>query len=475
MLKEQAKLISKIVQFIDLVIIFLSFILAYYVRDYLLTFFIDRFSPLFPLDRYLWLLLVILPLWWILLRLQGFYDSSRTRSLASPSWIIIKTAFMGTLGIGVFIFIFKLQYISRTFIFIFVIISTLLLIAEQFIIRFTLKVARKRRYNYRELLIVGTRRRATEIAQKIMEHEEWGLRIVGFVGNDPGMVGKEILGIKVIGALNDIPNLIREQVIDEVIFSVPKSWLGDLEPSIYACEEAGINVKLTLNFFNPLIARYSLGDLDGIPLLAFSTTPRKLGQLLIKQIFDTIVSFLLLVLLFPLFLIVAPAIKISSPGPVFFKQRRCGLNGREFTFYKFRSMVADAEKIKTQLEKFNEADGLVFKIKNDPRVTPLGKFIRKTSIDELPQLFNVLKGDMSLVGPRPPLPSEVKKYERQQQRRLSMKPGISCTWQTSGRSKVNFDTWIKMDLEYIDNWSLGLDFRILLKTIPAVLFGKGAM
>jgi exopolysaccharide biosynthesis polyprenyl glycosylphosphotransferase len=308
-----------------------------------------------------------------------------------------------------------------------------------------------------------------------MKHEEWGLRIVGFVGKDPGMTGKEILGIKVIGTLNDIPKLIKETAIDEVIFSIPKSWLGDLEPSIYACEEVGIKVKLTVNFFNPLIARYYLDDLDGIPLLTFSTTPQKPGQLLIKQIFDAIVSFFLLVLLLPLFLIVAPAIKISSPGPVFFKQRRCGLNRREFTLYKFRSMVADAEKIKTQLEKFNEADGLVFKIKDDPRITPIGKFIRKTSIDELPQLFNVLKGDMSLVGPRPPLPSEVKKYERQQQRRLSMKPGITCIWQTSGRSKVNFDTWIKMDLEYIDNWSLGLDFRILLKTIPAVLFGKGAM
>jgi exopolysaccharide biosynthesis polyprenyl glycosylphosphotransferase len=308
-----------------------------------------------------------------------------------------------------------------------------------------------------------------------MKYKEWGLKISGFVGNDPEMVGGEILGIKVIGTLNDIPKLIKEKVIDEVIFSVPKSWLGDLEPSIYACEEAGINVKLTLNFFDPLIARYSLDDLDGIPLLAFSTTPRNAGQLLIKQIFDTTVSFLLLILLAPLFLIVALIIKISSPGPVFFKQRRCGLNRREFTLYKFRSMVADAEKIKTQLEKFNEADGLVFKIKNDPRITPIGKFIRKTSIDELPQVFNVLKGDMSLVGPRPPLPSEVKKYERQQQRRLSMKPGITCIWQTSGRNKVNFDTWIKMDLEYIDNWSLGLDFKILLKTIPAVLFGKGAM
>lgn len=472
MLKEQAKLVTKITQFIDLVIISLSFILAYCVRGYLLTHSLHGTSPLFPLDRYLWLLLVITPLWWILLRLQGFYDPLRTKSFASTSWIIIKTALMVILGIGSFIFSFKFQYISRMLIFIFVIISTLLLIAEQFLLR----VTRKRRNNYREVLIVGTRRRATETAQKIMKFkEEWGLRIVGFVDNDPGMVGKEMLGIKVIGTLNDIPKLIKEAVIDEVIFSVPKSWLGDLEPSIYACEEAGINVRLTLNFFNPLIARYSLGDLDGIPLLVFSTTPQKVGQLLIKRIFDAIVSFFLLVSLSPLLLIVALAIKISSPGPVFFQQRRCSLNGREFTLYKFRSMVVGAEKIKPQLEKFNEADGLVFKIKNDPRITPIGKFIRKASIDELPQLFNVLKGDMSLVGPRPPLPSEVKKYERQQQRRLSMKPGITCIWQTNGRSTVNFDAWVKMDLEYIDNWSLGLDFKILFKTIPAVLFGKGAM
>ena len=475
MLTGRAKIISNITQFVDLIVISLSFFLAYFVRDHLLTLFIDRFSPLYPLDRYLWLLLVILPLWWILLRIQGFYDPLRTKPLTSPSWIIIKTAFMGTLGIGAFIFIFKLHHISRTLIFIFVIMSALLLIAEQFIIRFTLRVVRKRRYNYRELLIVGTGRRATEIAQKIINHKDWGLKIIGFVDNDPVMVGRKILEAEVIGTLKDIPKLIKEKVVDEVIFAVPKNWLNDLEPSIYACEQAGISVRLALNFFDPLIARCQVGDLAGIPLLTFSTTPQKPGQILIKQIFDTVVSFLLLILLSPLFLIAALAIKMSSPGTVFFKQRRCGLNRREFTFYKFRSMVADAEKMKPRLERFNEADGPVFKIENDPRITPVGKFIRKTSIDELPQLFNVLKGDMSLVGPRPPLPSEVKKYEQQQQRRLSMKPGMTCTWQISGRSKVDFDTWMKMDLEYIDNWSLILDFKILLKTIPAVLCGKGAM
>jgi exopolysaccharide biosynthesis polyprenyl glycosylphosphotransferase len=224
-----------------------------------------------------------------------------------------------------------------------------------------------------------------------------------------------------------------------------------------------------------LIAKYSLGELEGIPLLSFLTLPKNMAQLFVKQLFDYLGAFFLVLLLSPLFLLIAIMIKISSPGPVIFKQIRCGLNGRKFTFYKFRSMIANAEEIKPNLEELNEATGPVFKIKNDPRVTSIGRFLRKTSIDELPQLFNVLKGDMSLVGPRPPLPSEVEKYEWWQRRRLSMKPGLTCIWQVSGRSKLDFDTWMKMDLEYIDNWSLGLDFKILFKTIPAVLSGKGAM
>jgi len=472
MLRERARLFSEVAQFIDLLIIFLSFILAYYVREYFL---VHWFVPIFPLKEYLWLLFVILPSWWILLRIHGFYDSRRAKSLTSTSWIIIKISLIVMVGIGAVIFLFKLHHISRALILTFVIINTFLLIAEQFILRSILRLIRKRGYNYRELLIAGTGKRAKELAKKVLTHRWWGFKIVGFVDRDPKMVGKEILGIKVIGTLDDIPRLIKEEVIDEVIFSIPRSWLSEIEKLIYACEEVGVKTKLAADFFNPLIARSYLDDLDGVPLLTFSTTPQKAGQLLLKQTFDTIASFLLLILLAPLFLIMSIAIKISSSGPVFFKQKRYGLNGRKFSLYKFRSMVADADKMKTRLEKFNEADSPVFKIKNDPRITPIGKFIRKTSIDELPQLLNVLKGDMSLVGSRPPLPSEVEKYKRHQLRRLSMKPGITCTWQVNGRNNIDFDTWMKMDLDYIDNWSLGLDFRILLKTIPAILFSRGAM
>ncbi len=472
MLRERAKLFRELTQTTDLLITFISFIVTYYTLGYFPA---PWLAPLLPLKDYLWLFFIILPLWWLLLRIHGFYNSRRIKSMTSTAWIIIKTGIMIALVTGTFAFFFNLHHINRTFIFTFIIINVSSLIAEHFIARFILRIIRKRGYNYRELLIAGTGKRAVELTKKVLRHTWWGFRIVGFVDKDPEMVGKEILGIKIIGTLNDIPRLVKEQVIDEIIFSVPRNWLNDIEAPIYACEEMGIKTKLAADLFNPLIAKSHLDDLDGIPLLTLSTTPQKAGQLLIKQAFDIITSLFLLIILSPIFLIIALAIKISSSGPVFFKQIRCGLNGRKFFLYKFRSMVDNAEKMKARLEKYNEADSPVFKIRNDPRITLVGKFLRKTSMDELPQLFNVLRGNMSLVGSRPPLPSEVDHYKRSQRRRLSMKPGITCLWQINGRSEVNFDTWMKMDLEYIDNWSLALDCRILIKTIPAILFSRGAM
>jgi exopolysaccharide biosynthesis polyprenyl glycosylphosphotransferase len=194
----------------------------------------------------------------------------------------------------------------------------------------------------------------------------------------------------------------------------------------------------------------------------------------VRRIMDVVLVSILGLITSPLMLITATLIKVSSPGPVFFRQERCGLNGRPFIMYKFRSMVNDAEQRRFELEALNEMDGPVFKSSRDPRITALGKFIRRFSIDELPQLFNVLRGDMSLVGPRPPLPEEVARYQRWQRRRLSMKPGITCLWQISGRNEVSFDDWMKLDLSYIDNWSLLLDLKILLKTVPVVLLGRGA-
>jgi exopolysaccharide biosynthesis polyprenyl glycosylphosphotransferase len=223
-----------------------------------------------------------------------------------------------------------------------------------------------------------------------------------------------------------------------------------------------------------MIAKVSVDEIESVPLLTFTTIPTNEAALAVKRLSDIVISAGALILLSPLMLVAAAVIKLTSPGSVFFVQKRSGLNGRIFDFYKFRSMYRDADQRKDELRARNEMDGPVFKIKSDPRITPAGRFIRKSSIDELPQLWNVFKGDMAIVGPRPPVPAEVEKYERWQRRRLSMKPGITCIWQVSGRNMIKFNDWIRLDLAYIDNWSLWLDLKILIKTVPAVLTGKGA-
>jgi len=234
-------------------------------------------------------------------------------------------------------------------------------------------------------------------------------------------------------------------------------------------------MSVAVDYFNLKISRIRQTEFEGFPLLTFESAPNTLWPLIIKRAFDLVVSGALLVLLSPLFLLIALIVKFTSKGPVFFRQERCGLNGRRFTLYKFRTMIDDAESRINELLMKNEMKGPAFKFAKDPRITRVGKFLRVSSIDELPQLWNVFVGDMSLVGPRPPLPAEVKKYEPWHRRRLSMRPGITCLWQVSGRNKItDFDEWAKLDLEYIDKWSLWLDAAILLKTVPVVLLGIGA-
>jgi exopolysaccharide biosynthesis polyprenyl glycosylphosphotransferase len=229
-----------------------------------------------------------------------------------------------------------------------------------------------------------------------------------------------------------------------------------------------------MDLFATRIAARNVEDLDGIPLLSLETTPSDIVPLAAKRAFDLVLSSAALLVLAPVFLVFAVAIRLESPGPVLFRQRRVGVNGREFMLYKFRSMYQDAEARLESLRARNEVSGPVFKIRDDPRVTRVGRFMRRTSIDELPQFWNVLRGEMSVVGPRPPLPAEVKQYQRWQVRRLSMKPGITCIWQVSGRSHISFERWMELDLQYIDNWSLWRDVKILARTIPAVLTGRGA-
>ena len=309
----------------------------------------------------------------------------------------------------------------------------------------------------------------------IHNHQEFGFKIIGLVDKDVTKKGEFINGYKVLGTFDEIAGIIHSQFVDEVLFAVPWSWLYKINNIMRFCENEGIKMHVSVGYFESELSRARLGELYDMPVLTFETVPITVGYILLKRLIDILVSGLLLLVLSPLFLLVAFLIKIASKGKVFFKQERCSLNGRRFILYKFRTMVIDAEVHLQDLLILNEMNGPVFKITNDPRITKIGRFLRKFSIDEFPQLYNVFKGDMSLIGPRPPIPSEVEKYDSWQRRRLSMRPGLTCLWQINGRNKVkDFNTWTKLDLEYIDNWSLWLDVKIFLKTIPAVLFGKGA-
>jgi exopolysaccharide biosynthesis polyprenyl glycosylphosphotransferase len=262
--------------------------------------------------------------------------------------------------------------------------------------------------------------------------------------------------------------------VDDVIFAVHRRELDRLEDLFLSLQEQGIRTRFAMDLFPHTRARVELEELDGVPLVSFSTTPTSTLQLMLKRALDVALAAFLLLIGTPIAGMIALTIKLTSRGNVLFRQTRCGLNGRSFTLYKFRTMVEDAEERRRELMHLNEMNGPVFKLKLDPRVTRLGRFLRRFSLDELPQLWNVLRGDMSLVGPRPPIPEEVAQYQRWQRRRLAMKPGLTCLWQISGRNNVDFDRWMQLDLEYIDSWSPLLDLKILLKTVPVVLSGRGA-
>jgi len=287
------------------------------------------------------------------------------------------------------------------------------------------------------------------------------------------MLGKAVGQWRVIGAFDDMARIMDENVVDEVVFVMPRSWLDHLEVYVRVCEKVGVKATIAVDFFDTAIARPVIREVDGWPLLTFDSTPNDPFYMSLKRTLDLIGSGLGLIILSPLFLGIAVAMKITSRGPVFFSQVRCGVNGRTFKILKFRTMVVNAEAKLKELQKMNELQGPVFKIRNDPRITAIGRFLRKTSLDELPQLFNVLKGDMSLVGPRPPIPAEVERYERWQRRRLSMRPGITCIHEVVARNNKDFNVWMKMDLEYIDNWCFGLDMKILARTLLAVVRGTG--
>lgn len=471
MLKQRARALSTGLRALDVGLLGVAFIVAYWLRDTVVNVALTG-DGLYPIERYLGVLALAVPYWLISAWVNAVYAGARRDPPLLEVWRVGRAIAMVTLAVAATLFLLKQEQISRAFVGLYGGVSFVLVAGNRLLVRLSLRAARRRGKNTRAFAIVGSGELAEEVAESIVGHREWGFTFAGFILEAEGAPVKP--RYRVLGTARGIDAILEREVIDEVIFAVPRQRLDDLEDAFLACEERGINAKLCLNFFPHKIAKVTFEDLDGIPLLGFSTIPSEVGPLVVKRVFDLVLAGLGLLVLSPLLAVVSILVRLESRGPILFRQVRVGLNGRPFTLYKFRSMVADAESRRDELEHLNEMDGPVFKVSNDPRVTRVGRFIRKTSIDELPQLFNVLRGEMSVVGPRPPLPAEVSKYQRWQRRRLSVKPGITCLWQVNGRNHIDFEQWIALDLDYIDNWSLWGDLKIVLKTIPVVLLGRGA-
>lgn len=483
MLKQRARIIAFSVLAADLALVAGAFFVAYLLRR-------DLFPWLAPasfghefysLATYLPLLPLALAIWAPLLWFSGRYRSHRTVPLTAEIAALLRLTAYAAATFTLAVYAFRLDErllgadkISRLFLLLFPALAALLLISEKIALRLTSRWVRSRGYNFRTVLIVGTSPPARAIADSIDQHRYWGYRILGHVATGREAALSPRLRHAVLGSLDELPAIVEQNVVDEVIFAVSRREFDELEDLFLSLQEQGIVTRFALNFFPHTKAKMAIEELDGTPLLTFANTPSSQAQLLVKRLIDLGLSSLLLLLGLPIALLVAIAVKLSSGGRVLFRQTRCGLNGRTFTLYKFRTMVEGAEERQRDLAHLNEMDGPVFKVKGDPRVTWLGRFLRKFSLDELPQFWNVLKGDMSLVGPRPPVPEEVARYERWQRRRLAMKPGLTCLWQISGRNELEFQRWMELDLEYIDSWSPWLDLKILAKTIPVVLSGKGA-
>jgi exopolysaccharide biosynthesis polyprenyl glycosylphosphotransferase len=419
-----------------------------------------------------WAALGFMLAWHLILASRGLYDSRR---VAAVSREVVEIVVAGGLATGLLVLglvLLDSRVAERSFTLLFFSLLVGASLASRLAMRALLRTLRVRGRNLRFVLVVGTGRRAAQLVRSIENAPELGYRVVGFVDDvDLGAAGPRMLG-----RIADLPAVLSAHVIDELFVALPiRSRYADTEWVAREAEKQGVPVMLLPDLFSMRLARTRVGEVGESPVVRFSTGPEHDGRMIAKRLLDVALGAVALAAFAPVMLAIAVAIRCDSPGPVLFRQTRIGLNKRPFTLYKFRTMVADAERRQRELEARNECDGAAFKIRDDPRVTRLGAFLRRTSLDELPQLFNVLKGEMSLVGPRPLPMRDVERFrEDWQRRRFSVPPGLTCLWQTSGRSDLSFERWMELDLEYIDRWSLRLDLEILLRTVRAVLRREGA-
>ena len=392
-----------------------------------------------------------------------------------PAVEILSGVSMGALSVGALALLFQPEAIRLNVIVHVWWISALTILAARIMLWGFLVNLRNRGRNLRFALIIGSGQRATHLTKQIFRTAA-GYRVIGYVDDLAQANSGCLAGIECLGTVDMLPRILAERVVDEVFVVLPmRSHYDATAQVIRCCEEQGIPVRIPCDLFVPGDCGQYFDVIEGIPILSLVPSAVSHWYLVLKRIIDMGVAAVLLILLAPLFIVVALRIKYDSPGPVFFVQRRVGMNKRLFPMLKFRTMHVNSEAMQSQLEHLNDADGPVFKIHDDPRVTRFGRFLRKSSIDELPQLFNVLVGHMSLVGPRPLPLRDVERFKLDwQRRRFSVRPGITCLWQVCGRSSIQFDQWMELDMLYIDRRSLLLDLKILLQTIPAILKKTGA-
>jgi exopolysaccharide biosynthesis polyprenyl glycosylphosphotransferase len=443
----------------------------------------DAFRSLFKLNEvpvqlhFVIAMAILLYGWRAAFALIGLHRSRRLSSkLEEEIFDIFKASSAATLLLIAIAVLFHIRSITPHTTLRFMALSSCILIVSRLIMRPVLKAIRRRGHNLRHLVVAGTNIRAIGFANSILAQPELGYQLEGFI--DSAWFGPLVNDITptIVTDVNGFSSYLRDHIVDELVIALPlKSNYEKANYLVEVCREQGIVVRVLSDLFAISTAKMRIDHFERNTVMSIYTFPIDGMPLVAKRFLDILVSGALLVLLSPVLVLTAVFVKLDSKGTAIFAQERVGLNKRRFRMYKFRTMVVNAEKLQDQLESRNEAQGPVFKIKNDPRITRIGKFLRKTSIDELPQLFNVIRGDMSLVGPRPLPVRDYKGFDQDwQRRRFSVSPGITCLWQVSGRNGISFNQWMDLDMEYIDNWSFWLDMKILIKTVPAVVRGSGA-
>jgi exopolysaccharide biosynthesis polyprenyl glycosylphosphotransferase len=476
MQKVQAASLGWIARLIDALVVAITFVVVALGRQWIREFWSFDVLPgpkvLSPVtvQSQFHLVFAVVPLWLFSLSQHRLYeDIRRIRS----DLLLLRIASAVVVAFGLLLLVLFLfppaAPTSRSFLLAFSVVSVVALFAA----RRVESLRAERRAPTWNVLVAGGAVEAAPFVDTVLAHPQWGIRVAGVLVPDGDDVSS-VQGVRVLGRLSQLGEVLDRENIGQV-FMTGRTWdTATLRFVADRCEEVGATFSMDANFLGLSIARADVMDLGGWSVLSFSSVPSDGTALLVKRTMDVIVALGGLVVLSPILLGAALAVKLQDGGPIFFVQERSGLYGRPFRMLKFRSMVVNAEALKARLDAQNEMSGPVFKMKSDPRITRVGAFLRRASVDELPQIWNVLRGEMSIVGPRPPLPAEVARYERWQMRRLSMKPGLTCVWQVSGRNSVDFDNWMRLDLEYIDNWSLFLDLKLILRTFPVVLSGRGA-